>query len=122
MGTKYCKLNWDEDKQAWRCEACGSVYHLPKTQESIFAECRAASLPKKVANYTKAIITHLATGMENRTDEEVIQRLVICKQCDHFDIPGSFCKLCGCHCNMNKSAFTNKIRMKSQACPMHKWD
>lgn len=117
----YCKLEWKDDSNCWQCTVCGNKYRLPKESTNIFAECPAAKLPQKIKNYAKAVVQHVFTGMETRTDEEVSNILEICKQCEHFNSNNNSCRICGCRCNRNKSAFTNKLRMKSQQCPKGKW-
>ena len=118
----FCDAKWNEEKGYWQCTVCGTIYHDSKEYTHISAICPGTTLSKKIRNYTKAVVQHIATGMETRTNEEVNTILEICKQCEHFNSRNNSCRICGCRCNKNKSAFTNKLRMKSQKCPKGKWD
>lgn len=80
---------------------------------------RPPSLIKQAAHYAEAVTRHVATGMQTRTDEEVINLLQICETCEHFS--ENRCTICGCRLNNSKNAFVNKLRMKSQSCPEGKW-
>lgn len=117
-----CKFNYDKEKQAWICSRCGRIVAVPESNK-VIAVCTAEpTLIEKAVNYTKAVATHIATGSHTRTDAEVEERLQICKKCENFNLNKGYCTRCGCRCNANKSAFTNKLRMKSQKCPEGKWE
>ena len=119
-----CKFTYNEDKKLWVCSVCGKEVNAPK-EHIVLAKCKGSikepSLPHKIANYAKAVTKHILTGGNKRTDEEVEERLAICKSCTLFNNERMYCTVCGCKCNANKSAFTNKLRMKSQQCPRGKW-
>ena len=117
----YCDVEWSDELNSWKCKNCGRTYDSPKDTK-VFAQCRPKpSIVRQAVNYTKAIVQHIATGSQTRTDEEVNSLLEICEQCEHYNKDGKYCRICGCRCNANKSAFTNKLRMKSQSCPKGKW-
>lgn len=116
-----CKFEYNDERNLWVCSVCGRTVAAPKTHK-VYANCYTEpSIVKKAVNYTKAVATHIITGSHTRTDEEVEKLLEICKTCDKFNLEKSYCTICGCRCNANKSAFTNKLRMKSQKCPKGKW-
>lgn len=119
-----CKFTYDENKNLWVCEVCGRTVNAPK-ENIVLAKCKGIvsepSLPQKMVNYAKAVTKHIFTGGGTRTDEEVKKLLAICKSCNLFNNERMYCTVCGCKCNANKSAFTNKLRMKSQQCPRGKW-
>lgn len=117
-----CKFRYDNNKQRWICTVCGRTINAPKTN-TVHATCRKPiNIVRQAVNYTKAVATHIATGMKTRTDEEVAARLQICQSCESFNADKGYCTKCGCRCNSNQSAFTNKIRMKTQKCPEGKWE
>lgn len=118
----YCNVEWDEDNGYWQCTICGTIYWYPHNYSYLSVECPAASPVQQFKNYAVAVTQHIATGMGTRTDAEVNDILAICQQCEHFNITGGYCRICGCRCNANKSPFTNKLRMKSQKCPKGKWE
>lgn len=116
-----CKFVYDDDKKLWICSVCGREVNAPK-ENIVLAKCKGEpSFTQKAVNYMKAVTKHLITGAATRTDDEVAQCLKICESCDVYNSEGKYCRICGCKCNANKSAFTNKIRMKSQQCPRGKW-
>ena len=117
-----CKFTFDEEKQLWVCSVCGRTVKASK-KAIIHADCaEKPPLITQAINYTKAVVKHIATGAETRTDKEVEERLNMCKDCNYYNSEKQFCRLCGCNCNLHKSPFVNKLRMKSQKCPRGKWE
>lgn len=111
------------DSEHVRCKVCGLTVHA-KDPTKVFTGCpgEPRKFPphlKQVKNYAKALTKHVATGMETRTDEEVIQILQLCETCEHYS--DGRCMVCGCRLNNGSNAFTNKLRMKSLACPKGMW-
>lgn len=116
-----CKFSFDDEKQLWVCSVCGRTIKAPKTN-IVHATCRSKpTMLTQAVNYTKAVVQHIATGAKTCTDEEVAARLVICQACESYATEKQYCRLCGCSCNVGKSPFLNKLRMKSQECPKGKW-
>lgn len=77
------------------------------------------SLPKKVSNYTKAIIKHTVDGFKNTPDKIQEKRLSICKMCP-FRNPESDVLICtheDCGCFIQE-----KIVWASEKCPIGLWD
>ena len=62
---------------------------------------------------------HIASGMPTCTQEQINERLEICKGCKWFG--GTYCKKCGCACGSGKK-FLNKLAWADQKCPVGKWD
>lgn len=116
-----CKFKYSEEEQAWICTVCGRTVQAPK-ENAIHAECRrGATFIQMAVNYTKAVATHIATGAKKRTDEQVDELLAICQQCDNYNAVSESCHICGCKCTHGSNAFSNKLRMQSQHCPLRKW-
>jgi len=76
------------------------------------------SLSKKLKAFTVNAIKHVAKGMPTCTQEEIDQRLDICRGCKWFK--GGTCLKCGCACVKNKK-FLNKLAWADQECPIGKW-
>ena len=76
------------------------------------------SLPKKLKNFALSAIKHAVNGMPTCTQEEINERLEICKGCKWFR--GGRCAKCGCACGNNKK-FLNKLAWADQKCPIGKW-
>ena len=87
---------------------------LKKKKEKI----KSPSLSKRFKNFTVSAIKHIAKGMPTCTQEEIDERLEICKGCKWFN--GESCRKCGCVCNNNKK-FLNKLAWADQKCPLDKW-
>lgn len=106
-----------------KCTVCGREIRAHDPAK-VYAVCsgeprKFPPLLKQVRNYARAVTEHVSSGMETRTDEAVIQLLQICEVCENY-LDGR-CMICGCRLSSGSSAFTNKLRMKSQKCPQGKW-
>ena len=80
-----------------------------------------ATVPKKMANYANAIRRWIREGRPVRSDEEVAVILEICKKCDLYDEENHACKKCGCKVSTDRAPLKNKLKMKSEVCPMGYW-
>ncbi len=106
------------------CTVCGLKVEA-EDPAKVYAACpgeprKFPPLLKQARNYAKAVTEHVASGMETRTDEEVINLLQICELCE--DYQDGRCRVCGCRVSAEKNAFANKLRMKSQKCPRGLWE
>lgn len=118
-----CQFEKIDDVTA-RCKVCGREIISPDLTR-VYATCsgeprKFPPLLKQAHNYAKALARHVASGMQTRTDEEVIQLLEICEACEKYE--DGRCLVCGCRLSASKSAFSNKLRMKSQSCPLGRWE
>ncbi len=87
----------------------------------LFAECQCSPFPgRRIFNFAKALTMHLGDGMRTRTQAEITEIFEThCKPCEFFD--GKYCNKCA-RCNVNgEEKFWNKIKMKSETCPIGKW-
>ena len=77
------------------------------------------SLPKKIINYTKASIKHLADGLVHTTLETQEERRSICRQCPFRDSesPVLICSHPDCGCYID-----SKVVWASEECPIGLWD
>ncbi len=112
------------DSEHVRCKVCGLTVHA-KDPTKVFTGCpgeprKFPPLLKQARNYAKAVTEHVASGMQTRTDEEVINLLQICETCEKYS--DGRCTVCGCRVSSEKNAFANKLRMKSQKCPEGRWE
>jgi hypoxanthine phosphoribosyltransferase len=87
-----------------------NVIYTPPTSPTFF---------EKIINYSKAVTTHISSGMETRSQEEIERIYKICEACPHF--VNNSCALCGCTISKNPNAFRNKVAMASEQCPIGKW-
>lgn len=64
----------------------------------------------------KAVVRHVADGMERASDLEIQQRLDLCRACPQCDVTPMICRhqSCGCYLRI-------KTTWRSEACPLGKW-
>jgi hypothetical protein len=88
-----------------------------------------ATLPEMGVGYANEVKEWIRAGRPVRSDEEVAERLKICKgdpengipACKLFDPEREACKKCGCAMNDSSWALRNGIRMATKICPMGLW-
>lgn len=90
-------------------------------------DCPFKELPpttaKKIKNFTKAVIGDIKNKGERCTQEEINQRMDICRECPFYvktDNTKGRCSKCGCPVSQEK-IYLNKLHWKSQKCPVDKW-
>lgn len=112
----FCK--WISHEGGYKCEVCG--FDKAKHPDTIRRCHQPPSLLTKVGNFIPALTHHVNTGMKKCTQEEIEQRLAICKECPLF-VAGS-CSHNSCGCSINdKQTFFNKLYWADQKCPLDKW-
>lgn len=128
----------------WTCQKCG--FTLPIEHKGVMAcVCgfinnnieivvkeysestnKPPNLIQKTVNFAGAFTNHVITGMKRCTQEQIDQRMEICKKCEIF-IPkedgNGICGHSSCGCNLkNEQVFLNKLAWAEQKCPLNKWD
>lgn len=74
----------------------------------------------RIVNFGAALVKHVESGMEKRSDEEIKEIFKICESCPLYK--NGVCSHSSCGCNIsNKNRFLNKIAWKDQHCPISKW-
>ncbi len=94
--------------------------------DQFFAEAPAATnketppaepgLLRKVWNFGKAVVRHIADGAERVDDETFQARLTICRTCPSCDVERMVCRQPACGCVLEA-----KASWRSEACPLGKW-
>jgi len=69
---------------------------------------------RKVFNFAKALVSHVAAGMPTASKEEQQRRISLCLVCPHYLPKNRACGLCGCFVNM-------KTQWADQTCPDNRW-
>ncbi len=69
-------------------------------------------------NFASAMASHAVDGFRRCEQAEIDSRLAICQQCPQ--LVNNHCNLCGCAC-VEENKLTNKLALKSSACPQGKW-
>lgn len=81
-------------------------------------EQKTPSLFQMAKNVTKAAANFVKGGMKTVTDQQLKNRLDICRRCDKFDMQAfggtGRCLLCGCSTAL-------KLKMATEKCPIDKW-
>jgi hypothetical protein len=81
---------------------------------------------KRLASFTVAAISHAIKGNPTCTQEEIDERLSICRGCEKF-IPDKenkdlgACAECGCTTGREEK-YLNKLAWADQKCPLDKWE
>lgn len=89
---------------------CNKPLHRPDNDAPSFA--------KKLKNFAKSTVQHVAAGMPMCTEEEIMQRHNICLGCEFFK--DDTCTRCGCPLIRTKQ-FVSKLAWADQECPVGKW-
>lgn len=78
----------------------------------------APSLPRKVLNFAKASVQHVAGGSRKVPLEVSEARLAICKknECGYFDAQKTRCLHQGCGCGLKR-----KVTWATSSCPVKLW-
>ena len=82
------------------------------------------NISKRLIRYGSAIQRWIAAGRPVRSDERVREIFdTLCRPCTHFDAKRQTCRLCGCYVRRSGTAFTNKLKMATERCPLNppKW-
>ena len=72
----------------------------------------------RVGRFAGALARHFAKGRPKCTQQQIDDRLEICKACPHLRV--DHCSLCGCRCKGNQE-FLNKLAWADQECPDGRW-
>lgn len=75
------------------------------------------SLAKRVWNYGEAVARWMAAGSPTCTQEQIGERLAICRECPFFMEDSNHCSKCGCPLGSGKDALRNKLAMATEECP-----
>jgi hypothetical protein len=78
----------------------------------------APSFLAKLKNFAVASATHVATGMQLATEEEIQRRFSICQGCEF--LKENACTQCGCPVVREKK-FISKLSWADSNCPVGKW-
>lgn len=86
------------------------------------------SSTNRLLNFTKAAISHVLNGSPTCTQEQIDERIIICRACPYFrpnrENGGAtgICGHMGCGCNLNTEVkYLNKLSWKDQSCPIGRW-
>jgi hypothetical protein len=81
-----------------------------------------ATMPDMARNMYGAVRRWVASMMPVRSQEEVEAILnEHCLQCEVYDPEKKACKNCGCRVSDSSVPLLNKIKMKTEVCPLGRW-
>lgn len=85
-------------------------------EQSENATSSGPGLVTRAVNFGKAVVRHVADGLERATDAVIQQRLEICRTCPECDLTNLVCRNAGCGCFLRV-----KATWRSEDCPLSKW-
>lgn len=121
-----CDFQFNESENKYICEHCGY-------KSKVLAKRNCGTIPsitQRATNFTKSIIQHVMHDRPKCTEEQIKERLIICKDCDLFkknsdstdERPVGICGHNTCGCNISDTnKFLNKLAWADQECPLKKW-
>ena len=131
---------WKQDGDQYKCVFCGfivsdnkihknctgGVHNTPKTPpiKQTSPPLERPPFAARVFNFAKAAIKHAAKGNPQCTEDEILNRLEICKECELFNKQGDggICAHKNCGCNLKaQQQYLNKLAWADQECPTKKW-
>ena len=107
----------------FKCKNCNNDMTMDEQMNFHCGNCGTSvvrsrpSLVSKMANFAKATMNHVATGMHGVSNDDFEKRLDICKSCeflDNLNKDNPSCVKCGCLLNI-------KLSWASEGCPVGKW-
>jgi hypothetical protein len=108
-----------EYSKALVCVHCGHrAQRMPTYRRCPAQGTDAQGILQKAKNFASAAASHVAAGMPMASDEEIIRRHDICRQCEH--LVNDACNLCGCPVS-RVAGYVSKLSWADQECPAGKW-
>tara|TARA_Y100001937_G_scaffold127990_1_gene201958 strand:- start:4611 stop:4928 length:318 start_codon:yes stop_codon:yes gene_type:complete len=71
---------------------------------------RPPSIFNMVSSFARELKTYIANGAPNVTTEDYLERLEVCRKCEHLMKNTMRCGLCGC-------LLEHKAKWKTSSCP-----
>jgi hypothetical protein len=123
----FCQFIPQEDNSL-QCNNCGLKIRIPEGGRIPIFPCSKSLIRKpqddgpsfatKIKNFASSVADHVAKGLPQCTDEQIIKRHDICSACERFK--DNTCLECGCPLLRNKH-FVSKLSWADQECPIGKW-
>lgn len=126
----------DTDDKPWKCKNCAykckvNAKRVCPVPQNTRVQNVGPSFLQKAINFSSAVVHDVATGMQRCTEEEMDERIEICKGSEDKGIPkcefyidrgdgSGDCSACGCRLS-SKRIYLNKIAWKNETCPKNKW-
>lgn len=129
MNTIDCEFEKNELGK-FTCKLCGKTIPVNAPMNCKFKqkqqENKEPSLAQKATNFAKAAISHAKAGNPTVTEEQMKERLAICKACPLFkpnqNKAGGVCTHSSCGCSIQDNLnYLNKIAWADQECPTGLW-
>lgn len=133
-----CQKTWTLNKPIFD-HACNNVAPpyvniKPPKEMSTIPDKQDRATPKvpplttRLANFTKAAISHAINGSPTCSQEQIDDRISICRTCPYFiknaenNGETGICGHMGCGCNINTEVkYLNKLAWRDSDCPIGKW-
>jgi hypothetical protein len=132
MSMKECDQYTDRLREICRGEAFGipidgenstnayrRMWNLPPLGTDIAQFKSPPNIMIRGINFAAAMTKWLTHGLPIRTQEQIDERLAICRACPN--LVNDHCQLCGCAC-VEKQQLLNKLTIATEKCPINKWE
>jgi len=105
------------------CQASGLPTTLDGCNKCVkLVSDESVTLLGKVGGYAEAVRRWVANGRPTRSPEETKEIFDNhCSKCRLYDTESKSCNSCGCAVSDKGFALTNKIKMKTESCPLGQW-
>lgn len=128
---------FNESGPPWTCSQCDRLHarhngepilsdkpprrkDCPNSPDIIEAAGRLGITGDDIKHFAHALARYAAAGFPTRSQAEVIEiEATHCRPCEKY-VDGR-CKQCGCRVSKSRWVVANKIKLKTEICPLGKW-
>jgi hypothetical protein len=120
--SKYPPCQFRSHYGGTMCQASGLPTNPDACNKCVKITTDTLTFTDKVKNYASAVQKWVANGRPTRTEEEVKEIFENhCSKCNLYDREKESCNSCGCAVNTKDFPLVNKIKMKTEVCPLGQW-
>lgn len=120
-----CGFEWNDNTTRRRCRKFDQKKERNKPYTTKEDKLKPPPLGRRLLNFAKSVTLHTLRGNPTCTEEEILKRLEICKQCKLFkkyDDETGVCTHDDCGCNIqSQQKYLNKLAWRDQECPIGLW-
>lgn len=106
----YCQSQFNLPAQSARNRPLPVLEHIGQKPKK-----SGPSIFERGFNFARAIANWAAGGFKTRTEEQINERLAICRACP--ELVNDHCQKCGCAC-AEANRLINKLALATEKCPL----